>query len=160
MFMYFVFGVFVHENKIGRILTEYSNTKNAIVSALFIILEAMYLSIAEENLAGTLLEVVLSFVGIAFIVNWSQVISKSISAGRSSLLLSVAASSYVIYLFHTTFEGMAKAVIHKLPFDSSIWYVFTTEALVVVLLGIVCPMGVYYVAKRFAVSRFLLGLKR
>ena len=67
MFMYFVFGVFVHENKIGRILTEYSNTKNAIVSALFIILEAMYLSIAEENLAGTLLEVVLSFVGIAFI---------------------------------------------------------------------------------------------
>lgn len=63
MFMYFVFGIFVHENKIGRILTEYSNTKNAIVSALFIILEAMYLSIAEENLAGTLLEVVLSFVG-------------------------------------------------------------------------------------------------
>lgn len=42
--MYFVFGIFVHENKIGRILTEYSNTKNAIVSALFIILEAMYLS--------------------------------------------------------------------------------------------------------------------
>ena len=161
MFMYFVFGIFVHENKIGLILTEYSNTKNAIVSALFIILEAMHLlSIAEENLAGTLLEAVLSFVGIAFIVNWSQVISKSISAGRGSLLLSVAASSYVIYLFHTTFEGVAKAVIHKLPFDSSIWYVFTTEALVVVLLGIVCPMGVYYVAKRFAVSRFLLGLKR
>ena len=27
----------------------------------------------------------------------------------------VAASSYIIYLFHTTFEGFAKAVVHKIP---------------------------------------------
>lgn len=72
--------------------------------------------------------------------------------------MAVAASSYIIYLFHTTFEGFAKAVFRKLPLDSDLWYVFVPEALVVIASGIVLPMLLFWLFKKFRATRLLFGL--
>lgn len=72
--------------------------------------------------------------------------------------MAVAASSYIIYLFHTTFEGFAKAVFRKLPLDSGLWYVFVPEALVVIASGVVFPMLLFWLFKKYRATRVLFGL--
>ncbi len=74
-------------------------------------------------------------------------------------LLLVSASSYTIYLFHTTFMGFAKALCVRLSFNSDIWYVFVSEAIVVTFAGVAIPMMLHYwVLKRYALTRTLFGL--
>lgn len=73
-------------------------------------------------------------------------------------MLLVAASSYIIYLFHTTFEGFAKAVCRRLPLDSDLWYVFVPEAIVVITCGLVVPIILFKVFKRYKFTRMLFGL--
>lgn len=77
-------------------------------------------------------------------------------------LTMVAASSYIIYLFHTTFEGFAKAVVHKLPIfaDGSNEMLFVVNVAVVVGCGVVCPIVLYrYVLGRTRITKVLFGLK-
>lgn len=78
--------------------------------------------------------------------------------GKGNALLVVSSSSYIIYLFHTTFEGFAKAVFRKVPLDSDVWYVFISEAAVVILAGVVIPIFMHRILKRHRVTRFLFGL--
>ncbi len=73
-------------------------------------------------------------------------------------MMVVAASSYIIYLFHTTFEGFAKTVLRKMPLDSDLWFVFVPEALIVVGCGVVMPVLLYKVFKRYRVTKLLFGL--
>lgn len=79
--------------------------------------------------------------------------------GIKNLLVLVASSSYMIYLFHTTFEGFAKAVFRKMPIDSDVWYIFLFEAFVVILIGVVAPIVLHLVVlKRWQLTRLLFGL--
>ena len=163
MYLYFMFGIFVRENSVGNIIKEYSHTKMAITAAVFALLEFAYLSMPDPHnapLSMGIIRAILPFAGIAFVIYVSQIIGKHINADNGrNLLLSVAASSYVIYLFHTTFEGLAKAALMKLPVDDGLWYVFVTKAALVILTGVIFPMIVYNIANRFKATRFLLGLK-
>ena len=70
----------------------------------------------------------------------------------------VAASSYIIYLFHTTFEGFTKAVFRKMPLDSGLWYIFLLEAIVVIAVGVIGPMVCFRIFKKYRVTKFLFGL--
>lgn len=71
----------------------------------------------------------------------------------------VSSSSYIIYLFHTTFEGFTKAIVRKLPIDTDLWYVFVPSVIVVVLAGVIVPMVLHrYVLNRFKLTRMLFGL--
>jgi hypothetical protein len=75
-------------------------------------------------------------------------------------LLYCSSASYMIYLFHTTFEGFGKSVIAKVPYlQSSEGWIYLVGALMVIGLGIVGPLCMNAVLKRFAVTRFLFGLK-
>ncbi len=78
------------------------------------------------------------------------------------LLMIVSSSSYIIYLFHTTFEGFAKAVILKLPYlkdvDNGIF--FSIGALIVVACGVAIPVILNEVIfKRYRITKMLFGLK-
>lgn len=164
MYVYFLFGIFIRENNVGDIIKNYSHTKMAITAVAFIILESAHLSMpymhnAPQQLTS-LIAAILPFVGIAFIIYASQIIGRHVNADNGrNMLLSVAAASYVIYLFHTTFEGFAKAALMKLTLDDGVWYVFTAKAALVIMAGIIFPMLLYNIAKRFKATRFLLGLK-
>lgn len=55
--------------------------------------------------------------------------------------MGVSSSSYIIYLFHTTFEGFAKAVVHRIPFlTDGNDVLFIINASVVVGCGVICPI--------------------
>lgn len=155
--VYFMFGVFVCESNIGHLISRYSRMKMILTILVFIGFETVYLSVEEELVV---LKGILSFVGTLFVLYFSQFLCNHVDLSKGGKwLLRVSAASYVIYLFHTTFEGMGRAILRMLPFNDDIWYVYTVEAFFVVLVGIVCPMVIYYLARRFAVTRFLLGMK-
>lgn len=74
----------------------------------------------------------------------------------------VAASSYIIYLFHTTFEGFAKAVVHKNPIfvDTSNELLFIVNITFVVSCGVFAPVILHrYVFNRYSITKVLFGLK-
>ena len=64
-----------------------------------------------------------------------------------------------IYLFHTTFEGLVKAVLRKLLIDSNVWYVFIPSAILVIFSGVIIPMLLYrFVLKKHRITKLLFGL--
>lgn len=98
-------------------------------------------------------QIICSILGIWFIIK----LSKHIVGRRLALpmLNLISASSFFIYLFHTTFEGFARTVYLKIiPNDQ--W--FPLEVLVIVATGVIGPMITYQlVIKRFRITRFLFG---
>ena len=85
----------------------------------------------------------LPYLGIAAIMALSSFMEKWNHKSNEWLMV-VSSSSYIIYLFHTTFEGFAKAVVHKIPFFADGHDVlFIINAFVVVGCGVVdCSMVV------------------
>lgn len=59
--------------------------------------------------------------------------------------------------FHTTFEGLVKAVLRKLLIDSNVWYVFIPSAILVIFSGVIIPMLLYrFVLKNTGLQNFYL----
>lgn len=101
---------------------------------------------------------ILPFVGIGMVMALSSQIAK---IGAPKALIIISSSSYLIYLFHTTFMGFAKAFVHKVSLmngESDLW--FSIGAFVVVTAGVVCPVLLHrQVLNRWKVTKVLFGLK-
>lgn len=102
----------------------------------------------------------LPYLGIAAVMAFSSLLEKWNHKSNEWLMV-VASSSYIIYLFHTTFEGFAKAVVHKIPFftdGNSV--LFVINVVIVVGCGVVCPIILHqYVLNKTQITKFLFGLK-
>ena len=102
----------------------------------------------------------LPFLGIAAIISLSKMIEQS--KLKNDWLMITSASSYIIYLFHTTCEGFAKALVFKLPYLKNIndSGMFLIGAVFVVACGVIIPIILNEkVFKRYSVTRVLFGLK-
>ncbi|MEG2820873.1 MAG: hypothetical protein RR868_09015, partial [Muribaculaceae bacterium] len=75
------------------------------------------------------------------------------------VLLSLSGASYFIYLFHTTFEGFAKAVIFKLSIFHSNGALFTVGAILVVCAGVIIPYILYRLVQKNKLSSLLFGVE-
>lgn len=80
----------------------------------------------------------------------------------NKVIMTISIASYIIYLFHTTFEGFAKGVLHKFPLfmaggDVSM---FILGASIIIISGIIFPIALYkYVIRKYYFTRFLFGIK-
>ena len=113
------------------------------------------------DIRGGQIEVLLPYLGIAAVMVLSSLFEKWNKKGNGWLLV-VSASSYIIYLFHTTFEGFAKAVVHKIPVfaDGSNYVLFCLNIVIVVACGVVCPIILHhYVLNKTKITKVLFGLK-
>lgn len=92
------------------------------------------------NMGGQI-AVLLPYLGIAAVMALSNLLEKWNRNGNGWLMV-VSASNYIIYLFHTTFEGFAKAVVHRIPVfaDGSNQMLFCFNIIIVVACGVVCPI--------------------
>lgn len=100
--------------------------------------------------------------GIVMIIQLSAYLEQYARSSRLKWLMQVSASSYIIYLFHTTFEGFAKSVVHKMPMlnDGDNVLLFSVSVIAVVCCGVVAPIVLHkYVLQRYRVTRLLFGLK-
>lgn len=109
---------------------------------------------------GGHISMLLPYLGIAAVMALSSLMEKWNHKSNEWLMV-VAYSSYIIYLFHTTFEGFAKAVVHKiLFFTDGNDVLFIINVSVVVGCGIVCPIILHrYVLNKTHFTKVLFGLK-
>ena len=156
MLVYFMLGVVVYETRwLHTFVCAFRPLQAAVAATLFVTLNYISLTVGGEICIVIFL---LPYVGIFFTLELSKWLSRGSVPAERNGWLAVAASSYIIYLFHTTFEGFAKAVFRKLPLDSGLWYVFVPEALTVIACGVVVPMLLYRFFRRNRVTRVLFGL--
>lgn len=100
--------------------------------------------------------------GIAAVVCISNLIATRGSRNILKGFMVVSTSSYIIYLFHTTFEGFTKAIVHKVyasyGIDGDLWFVLTATC--VIMTGVICPIILHrYILGRYKVTKILFGLK-
>lgn len=160
MLMYFMLGVFTFENtSLNKFIKTYNSWKNIISLLLFICFESLYI---HNYIVGSKINSIifmLPFIGIWFVLEFSKFISNKWEIKSNSWLMIVSLSSYIIYLFHTTFEGFAKAILRKLTIDSSLWYIFIPEVIIVVSIGLIIPIILnYYIFNKSKITRFLFGI--
>ena len=159
MLVFFMLGVVAFENEYLHSVVKTFRCRQTIVAILlFIILQSIKFGTGMHNGVTAVVNVLLPYVGIFFIIEVSKLWCHLYKVDVASKILMVAASSYIIYLFHTTFEGFTKAVFRKMPLDSGLWYIFLPEAIVVIAVGVIGPMVCFRIFKKYRVTKFLFGL--
>ena len=157
MLVFFMLGVIVYDWK--DCLSAFERVPKIAYVGAFVI---AYLLSVVPVFGGHLLSAncLLPFLGIAAIISLSKMIEQS--KLKNDWLMITSASSYIIYLFHTTCEGFAKALVFKLPYlkDIDNGVLFMIGAVFVVACGVIIPIILNEkVFKRYSVTRILCGLK-
>lgn len=156
MLLWFMLGVICFDYaQIRHFVTTYHPVKTMIALLLF-----CFFAVNNATNLFSVLEYLFPYVGIFFILELSKMIENFIKREKLKVFSVVSGVSYIIYLFHTTFEGFAKAIVHKLPFSSGVCYVFTLEAFAVILIGVIAPVFLYkFVLAKHRITKFLFGIK-
>lgn len=156
----------------GVCLAELVQRKNVFISSHYTV-SAMFLfaitAYFQYRFASELTPVVrdiqsiiTAFAGILFTLSLSMYITE-FNTGNYVLRIfkQLALSTFIIYLFHSTFEGFAKAILDKLHLTSpdGSGLLFYADALIVILVGVIAPYMLYkYVLVKFKITRMLFGL--
>ena len=157
MLKYFMLGVFLINWP--RWLDSAKKIPGMIPVCALPVLFACTLLVRNDILTG-LMGYILPFAGIHTIC----VISARIKSLKhiTQKLLVVSASSYIIYLFHTTFEGFVKSLVQQVPLlaNGNDPLYFSVGAAAVIGAGIFLPIILHrYILQRNRLLRFLFGLK-
>ena len=105
-----------------------------------------------------LASIIIAFAGIVFISNLSKYIELKMEFSKK-ILINISACSYTIYLFHTTFEGFAKAVIMKFS-DSNSELVFILTAFLVISMGVIAPIIMHkIIVSNSRLFSYFIGVK-
>jgi fucose 4-O-acetylase-like acetyltransferase len=160
-FIYFVLGCVVFD----RINIRRSMDRIYFPVAFFIFIGVYILkSNIDNRLINGLITLVLALTGIVFAVNMSKYMSRK-TAAICKLLSGISVYSYTIYLFHTTFEGFAKAAVKTDKISAIVDLCqkdlrFIICAVAVISAGIICPVVLHETAVRYCKPlSFLLGTK-
>lgn len=105
---------------------------------------------------------VLAVSGIVMVMQISSWLQDKIQGRHLAWLIQVSASSYIIYLLHTTFEGFAKSIVYKVPLlkNGSHDFLFAVGAIVVVSCGVFVPILLNkFVLSRSMYLKIMFGLK-
>lgn len=151
MLPYFMTGVILCDWK------DYLSLKNTAVrilsALLFVGFEVLYL------LGFYGVDLIVPYIAIIAILAITSYMENHIERRVSKALLYVSSASYIIYLFHTTFEGFVKSIIIKSGVVMNDW-IFLACAIVGVIVGVWMPLLLYrFVLGRWKVTSFLFGLK-
>jgi len=155
MFVYFMLGIMIYEYR--HMIVQFASKHIYYLGVFsFIVVEIIMLAIPESS---SWADKILPYLGIFTMFGLCQSIEKSDFVKLKSLLFGIAAYSYAIYLFHTTFMRFAEALAQKLPLTIDINGIsYALLALFVVVCGVIFPILLYrYVISKSNITRFLFG---
>lgn len=93
---------------------------------------------------GGLDNLLIAIAGIICILSFSELLT--LTCSDLSWMLAIADASFLIYLFHTTFQGIAKSVIFKL----SVTHYFIVDLVAMTVIGCLGP----FLMQKFILSKF------
>jgi len=157
--IFFVTGMFVFKWKEIRVYIA----KISIIIPFLLFIIAYYIkdTSLKDNSIKNIIPFFIALTGIWFISTLSKNIAKTESKLKY-ILLKIGALSYIIYLFHTTFEGFTKAVLLKIPLlaNQKNNLSFIVSALIVISIGLLGPVLLEkYLIIRSKTLCFLFGVK-
>ena len=157
MLKYFMLGIILNEYPRW---TEIGKKVPGIIPVCALPALFIFNRVTQNTILTTILDYILPFIGIYAVCVLSRGIKHWNYATQK--LLVISASSYIIYLFHTTFEGLVKSLIHKVPTlangNNSLY--FTIGAALIVGAGVILPIVLHRrILSQNRVLRFLFGLK-
>ena len=146
----------------GCLFYELRHVRNAIMNTHFLIFTASFILfyLLTNHLASTVCHFIASLCGVVMIIKMAKYISGKDK--MQQILLSVAACSYTIYLFHTTFMGFAKAACTKLALHTYIGDMasFAIMAIIVISSGVIAPMVLHHIiVRKSKILSYLIGAK-
>jgi fucose 4-O-acetylase-like acetyltransferase len=152
---------------IGCLFYEWSNVRTVIMNVnilIFVVFSILIYcieqNIPENHFVEALLEFAVALSGVVVIIKIAKYISQK--GKLQQIFLSIAACSYTIYLFHTTFGGFFKAILAKLPLQQYIGdtITFIIQAIIVVSAGVICPMILHHIIiRKSKIFSYLIGAK-
>lgn len=157
MFMFFMLGVCLFDYR-DEVSAKLKKVPLLVYFSLFVIAEYLLFNVP----AFRWIKYVIAFIGIAFIVSLSLRLERINKSSIKRIFYVLSASSFFIFLFHTTFEGMAKLFLIKMSLaynpENPLSLLFVV--LFVVSIGVLFPVVLYNtVIVRFKITRFLFGVK-
>lgn len=159
MLVFFMFGIIAFEHiRLHSFIKDFKVKQSVIISVLFAVCQYIQFGMEKQGAITSIMNFLLPYLGILFVVEISKMWCRVFTLDKKSAVMSVAASSYIIYLFHTTFEGFTKAVFRKLPLDTDLWYIFLVEAVAVITVGVIGPMLCFKIFKKYRLTKFLFGM--
>ena len=155
MLVFFVLGTLLSDYKV--LLDGLYRIPWYLIVLLFSLLEYLYL------IKVPFMNEILAYIGIATIIICSHsLLLFNKAAFIKKLLFHISLSSYIIYLFHTTFEGFTKSFLIKVfpgmlsPTNSLLFF---CSSLLIITMGTILPIALYrYVLPKSKILRYLFGL--
>ena len=148
-FFYFVLGCFCSQYQ--HIIREKMGNKNVFIPVLCFAMLYVLAQLAIKQsmpVIVTCLYVCLALTGIWVTIKISQMIMRT--QKLKQIFLTLAAYSYTIYLFHTTFEGFVKSFLIQYPL--TVWFDNHTSFFLMILstvsVGVVGPILLHIFYKR------------
>lgn len=160
MLIWFMFGIICYDY---GLLIKNIKTSYVVLSLICFIIVLLFnptLNILGYNprilvlnsfLGGTV-SFLCPILGILFIMCISKWIEQRTVP---KILYIISGSSYIIYLFHTTFMGLVSALLLKLSLFQSLPFL---SIIFVVVFGVAFPILLHKVLIKFNITRFLFGL--
>ena len=150
-FVWFMLGVLVadYRERYSNVLCSWCKI---ISIAGFVIV-----SVINSKVNMGIFEKFMPLFGIPAVISLSSLISRL--PGKFAFIIAdlLGAGCFIIYLFHTTFEGFAKAVFKKLPYWDDLFFL---EATAVILAGLIFPILLdRLVIRRFEFTRQVFAYK-
>lgn len=159
MLIFFVSGVVMYDNK--HYFSICKKVPILVYLIFFCVCEWFFLKGSSGNPWTKFL---LAIIGIAFIVSLSLELQKVKNRVVKSIFYLLSSSSYFIYLFHTSFEGLAKAILdnmslfNKEAISNSVF--FSLIVVFVVGFGVLIPVFIYhFIVKKYRLTQLLFGIK-
>lgn len=140
MLIYFVIGILMYDYK-----QKLSFVKNIPLVIGLILFTVLFVSKNCDVKLPSVIYTIIPLSGIFIICKTSMFVSTN-AKKLTKISLYISGSSYIIYLFHTTFMGFAKAILPKLPFlhDTNNNIVFLSIAVIVSITGVILPIILQY----------------
>jgi len=157
-FVYFCIGCLVSDRTMLRNLPT---KMNAFLPLCFFIALCLLTYHIHQDFWKSIAAFLTSVTGVMLVLSFSEFLGKHSEIIKKSLLV-VAACSYTIYLFHTSFMGFAKAALMKLFQENMAQneVMFMISGLIVITTGVIAPILLHLlVVKHSRVFSFLIGTK-
>lgn len=157
MLQYFIAGVLIAEyGGVKQQIERFPIVASIIMLLLFVV--GYYYRNIEIVWLKNIWNVVLPYIGICLMCLIAMAVKRC--GGAVKLFTFLSSCSFIIYLFHTTFEGFAKAVLEKLIVANCDTYLYIVRVFLVVSCGIIFPVLLQKVIlEKSQLLKKLFGLK-
>jgi surface polysaccharide O-acyltransferase-like enzyme len=152
MFIFFMLGVIIAEQKSLNQQAKLVPIYLPIVFFIIIYIFNLYIKLY-------IIDALLPYLGIYAVCNISRLINLHKSIIKRMLLL-MTPYIYTIYLFHTTFEGFAKAILYKVHICTTYFILLPIDTSIIIFCGIAIPILLHkYILEKNRIAAYLLGIK-